>query len=32
MRLKLVTGQKEGEIEDDTALVGLAGGMCFDFN
>jgi dynein intermediate chain 1 len=27
MRLKLVTQKTDGEIEDDTALVGLAGGM-----
>ena len=31
IRLKLVTGQKDGE-EDETALSGLAGGTCFDFN
>ena len=31
MKLKLVTGQKQGE-EEEVALGGLAGGMCFDFN
>ena len=31
IKLKLVSGQREGE-EDDTALSGLAGGTCFDFN
>ncbi|OMJ79680.1 hypothetical protein SteCoe_20245 [Stentor coeruleus] len=31
IKLKLVTGQKDGE-EDETALSGLAGGTCFDFN
>lgn len=31
MELKLVSGPRD-ESEDDTALVGLAGGMCFDFN
>ena len=31
MKLKLTNG-KEGEAEEETSLVGLAGGMCFDFN
>eukprot|EP00362_Geleiidae_sp_MMETSP1317_P002250 CAMPEP_0201281268 /NCGR_PEP_ID=MMETSP1317-20130820/2128_1 /ASSEMBLY_ACC=CAM_ASM_000770 /TAXON_ID=187299 /ORGANISM="Undescribed Undescribed, Strain Undescribed" /LENGTH=232 /DNA_ID=CAMNT_0047590659 /DNA_START=1309 /DNA_END=2007 /DNA_ORIENTATION=- len=31
MKLKLISG-KEGEAEEETSLVGLAGGMCFDFN
>lgn len=31
IKLKLVSGQREGE-EDETALSGLAGGTCFDFN
>lgn len=31
IRLKLVSGAQDGE-EDETALSGLAGGTCFDFN
>lgn len=31
IKLKLISGQREGE-EDETALSGLAGGTCFDFN
>lgn len=31
LKLKLVTGQKDGE-DEEVAMGGLAGGMCFDFN
>jgi dynein intermediate chain 1 len=31
IRLKLVSNQPDGD-EDETALSGLAGGTCFDFN
>lgn len=31
MELKLVP-RKEEELEDDSSLVGLSGGTCFDFN
>ncbi|CAG9332137.1 unnamed protein product [Blepharisma stoltei] len=32
IKLKLVSGQREGEEDMETTLSGLAGGTCFDFN